>query len=135
MGTDELNNFGKRYAAAWCSHKPDSVASFYAEHGSLTVNNGEPAIGRAAIAKSAEGFMTAFPDITVVMDSLVTTSGGTEFHWTLVGTNTGPGGTGKKVRVSGKEVWQMDPGGLVLKSMGSFDVEEYNRQLKAGVKD
>jgi hypothetical protein len=135
MGTDALNDFGKRYATAWCSQKPDSVAGFFAENGSLTVNKGEPAIGRVAIAKSAEGFMTAFPDLRVVMDSLVTTSRGTEFHWTLFGTNTGPGGTGKKVQISGVEIWQMGSDGLVLKSMGSFDAEEYNRQINVGVKD
>ncbi len=130
-----MNTFGEQYASAWCSQKPDSVAAFFAENGSLTVNNGEPAVGRTAIAKSAEGFMTAFPDLIVVMDSLVTTSRGVEFHWTLSGTNMGPGGTGKKVRVSGVEIWRMDNEGLVLKSMGSFDVEEYNRQLKIGVDD
>lgn len=130
-----MNNFGKRYATAWCSQKPDTVAAFFAENGSLTVNNGEPAVGRAAVAKSAEGFMTAFPDLRVVMDSLVTTSHGTEFHWTLFGTNTGPGGTGKKVRISGVEIWQMGNDGLVLKSMGSFDAEEYALQIKVGVDD
>lgn len=129
MGTDELNDFGKRYATAWCSQKPDRVAAFFAADGSLTVNQGEPAVGRVAIAKSAEGFMTAFPDLVVVMDRLVTTSRGIEFHWTLSGTNTGPAGTGKKVRISGVEIWKMGKDGLVQESMGSFDTGEYNRQL------
>ena len=37
---------------------PDSVAAFYAENGSLSVNNGPPAVGRAAIVEEARGFMT-----------------------------------------------------------------------------
>jgi predicted ester cyclase len=133
MEANQLKSFGKKYAEAWCSQKPDSVAAFFANNGSLTVNNGSPAIGRAAIAKVAEGFMTAFPDMVVTMDSLRTTSNGSQFHWTLTGTNSGSNGTGKKVRISGFELWQIDDDGLIHESKGSFDSEEYNRQLKYGV--
>ena len=77
--------------------------------------------------------MTAFPDMIVAMDSLVTKPNGTEFHWTLTGTNSGPGGTGNKVKVSGFEVWIFSDGGLIETSIGSFDESEYNRQLKEGI--
>ena len=77
--------------------------------------------------------MTAFPDMIVAMDSLTTKSNRLEFHWTLTGTNTGPNGTGKKVRISGFELWQIDKDGLIGESKGSFDSEEYNRQLVIGV--
>ena len=69
----------------------------------------------------------------VTMDSLVTTPKGTEFHWTLTGTNTGPNGTGNKVKVSGFELWQLDDKGLIKESKGTYDADEYNRQLKYGV--
>ncbi len=133
MATDNLLDFGKRYSNAWCSQKPDSVAEFFSEDGSLTVNSGTPAVGRQAISKVAESFMTAFPDMIVSMDSLSTTSKGIEFHWTLTGTNTGPKGTGKKVKISGFELWQLDDKGLIKQSQGSFNAEEYDRQLKYGV--
>lgn len=133
MTTDNLSDFGKRYAQAWCSQKPDSVASFFSENGSLTVNNGTPAVGREAISKVAESFMVAFPDMIVSMDCLQTTSKGIEFHWTLTGTNTGPDGTGNKVQIGGFELWQLDDKGLIKQSQGSFDADEYNRQLKHGV--
>ena len=133
MEPNELKSFGKKYAEAWCTQKPDSVAAFFANNGSLSVNNDSPAIGRVAIAKVAEGFMTAFPDMIVKMDSLKTTSNGIEFHWTLTGTNSGANGTGKKVRISGFELWQIDNDGFIRDSKGSFDVEKYNRQLKYGV--
>ena len=133
METNNLIEFGKKYAQAWCSQKPDSVAAYFSDSGSLTVNNGTPAIGRAAISKVAESFMTAFPDMIVAMDSLPTTSKGVEFHWTLTGTNTGPNGTGKKVKISGFELWQFDDKGLIKRSLGSFNSDEYNRQLKYGV--
>jgi predicted ester cyclase len=134
MDEEQLTNFGKKYAEAWCSQKPGSVAAFFAANGSLKVNADSPAVGREAITKVAEGFMTAFPDMIVSMDSLVTKQNGIEFHWTLTGTNSGVGGTGNKVKVSGFEVWKFSEGGLIQESIGSFDAEEYNRQLKNGIK-
>jgi uncharacterized protein (TIGR02246 family) len=126
----ELTNFANRYAKAWCSQNPERVATFFAENGSLTVNDGPPAVGRAAIAEVARGFMRDFPDMIVTMDKLSEESQGTAFHWTLTGTNTGPGGTGKRVRISGYELWKLDPDGLIAESKGSFDAAEYKRQLK-----
>ena len=49
----EINKFAQRYAEAWCSQNPESVAAFYAENGSLSGNDGPPAIGRAAMADAA----------------------------------------------------------------------------------
>ena len=126
----KLLSFATRYAHAWCSQSGDKVAAFYAENGSLTVNNGAPAIGRKAIAEVARGFMCDFPDMIVRMDKVVTTSEGTKFRWTLAGTNDCPGGTGNLVRISGYEVWQFDHEGLIAESQGAFDSAEYERQLK-----
>jgi len=134
MDNDKLTDFGKKYSAAWSSQKPESVAAFFADNGSLKVNTDSPAVGREAISKVAQSFMTAFPDMVVAMDSLITNPNGTEFHWTLTGTNSGPGGTGNKVRVSGFEVWTFNEDGLIEKSTGSFDADEYNKQLIEGVK-
>ena len=134
MDKEQLTNFGKKYAEAWCSQKPKSVAAFFSNNGSLKVNADSPAVGREAITKVAQGFMTAFPDMIVAMDSLITKPNGTEFHWSLTGTNSGPGGTGKKVKISGFELWHFDKDGLIQESTGSFDADEYNRQLKEGVK-
>lgn len=128
-----MSEFGKRYAKAWCSQDPESVAAFYAEDGSLKVNDSAPAVGRRAIADVARGFMNAFPDMKVIMDDLVRESRGTAFHWTLTGTNTGPEGTGKRVRISGHELWRLDDDGFIANSIGHFDSAEYERQLKYGV--
>lgn len=57
----------------------------------------------------------------------------TKFHWTLTGTNTGPGGTGKHVRISGYELWKIDNNGLIEESKGDFDAAEYERQFKHGI--
>jgi predicted ester cyclase len=138
MGKEEgmqpdLSEFGRRYARAWCSQNPESVASFFAEAGSLRVNEDIPAVGRAAITEVARGFMTAFPDMTVTMDNLILGPRRVVFHWTLTGTNTGPGGTGKRVRISGFEEWRIDADGLIAESKGHFDSADYQRQLERGV--
>jgi steroid delta-isomerase-like uncharacterized protein len=136
----ELDDFAIRYAEAWCSQDPEKVAAFYAENGSLSVNDGPPAVGRAAIAKEAQAFMARFPDMVVTMDDVTRepelggrSSCDAVFHWTLTGTNTGPGGTGKRVRISGYELWKIDNDGLIAESKGHFDSAEYERQLKHGV--
>ena len=128
-----ITTFAKRYAEAWCSQNPKRVAAFFAENGSLSVNDGPPAVGRAAIAEEARGFMRTFPDMVVTMDDVTRDSDGTKFHWTLAGTNTGPGGTGKRVRISGYELWRIGNDGLIAESEGHFDNSEFERQLKEGV--
>jgi uncharacterized protein (TIGR02246 family) len=129
----QVTAFAKRYAEAWCSQDPEKVAAFFAEHGSISINNGPPAVGRAAIAAEARGFMRTYPDMIATMDEVTRDSDGVKFHWTLTGTNTGPGGTGKRVRISGYELWQIVDDGLIAQSEGHFDTAEYERQLKHGV--
>jgi nuclear transport factor 2 (NTF2) superfamily protein len=123
--------FAKRYTAAWCSQNAASVASFFAADGSLSINENAPAAGRSAITQVAQSFMTAFPDLRVVMDEVVSRDHCTEYHWTLTGTNNGPGGTGRQVRISGYERWQFDADGLISSSKGEFDASEYQRQLES----
>lgn len=125
----ELTGFAIRYAAAWSGGDPEELASFYAEDGRLTVNAGAPSIGRAAIAATAGEFMAAFPDMAVTMDSLSGDGSRVAFHWTWTGTNTGPGGTGNRVRMHGFEEWTLGAGGLIVESEGHYDEAEYRRQL------
>jgi len=55
------------------------------------------------------------------------------YRWTLTGTNNGPGGTGKTVRISGYEEWTIGADGLIHESKGHFDEAEYKRQLNTGI--
>jgi len=131
--TEKLRDFARRYTEAWCSGDPARVAAHYALDGSLAINGGEPAVGRDAITEVAHSFMDAFPDIQVLMDDLVVrVDGCAEYRWTLVGTNTGPGGTGNPVRISGFEEWTLGDDGLVAESQGHYDQAEYDRQLGEG---
>ena len=132
MNPGTLTDFATRYTAAWCSQDPARVASFFSENGSLTINGGTPSVGRPAIAAAARGFMAAFPDLVVGLDSVRGSGNRAEYHWTLTGTNTGPGGTGRSVRISGYEEWTMGTDGLVAESQGHFDDAEYQRQVNGG---
>jgi nuclear transport factor 2 (NTF2) superfamily protein len=128
-----LRDFATRYTAAWCSQNPSSVAAFYSSDGSLAVNADTPAVGREAITAEAQGFMSSFPDLQVLFDNILIKDDHAEYHWTLIGTNTGPGGTGHKVRIGGYEVWKIGEDGLIAESQGHFDTKAYENQLKHGI--
>jgi len=129
---DQLREFADAYTEAWCSQDPERVAAHYAPAGSLTINDGAPSVGRPAITEAARSFMVAFPDLQVLMDDLRLEGESAEYHWTLVGTNTGPGGTGYRVRITGYEEWTIGDDGLIAASLGHFDQAEYERQLAYG---
>ena len=127
----DLHDFAERYTKAWCSQNPASVAAFFSPNGSLSVNDGVPAVGRNAIQQVAQSFMAAFPDLCVILDKLVvhTDHGRADYHWTLIGTNTGPGGAGNCVHIRGVEHWQIGNDELIAVSRGEFDAADYQRQI------
>jgi uncharacterized protein (TIGR02246 family) len=128
-----LHDLAKRYTAAWCGKDPAQVAAFYSPNGSISVNGAIPSVGRSAITEIAQGFMTAFPDMTVVMDDVIMQGDRAVYHWTLTGTDTGPGGTGHRICISGFEEWRIGVDGLTAESLGHFDEASYQSQLKRGV--
>jgi ketosteroid isomerase-like protein len=127
---DKMVEFGQNYTAAWNSKVPEKMASFYADDGILTINEGEPAIGRQQLEETAQSFMEAFPDMVLSMDSLTAQNGTYRYYWTFKGSNTGPGGTGNKVDFSGFEEWIMNEQGLIQNSIGTFDAEDYQKQVQ-----
>lgn len=129
----QLRDLAEGYTAAWCSQDPARVAAFYSQNGSLSVNDGAAAVGRSAISGVAEGFMTTFPDLEVILDDILVQGDRADYHWTLIGTNSGPGGTGQRVRISGFEEWTIGVDGLIAESRGHFDDAAYQRQLKHGI--
>lgn len=126
---DNMVTFAEKYTDAWNSKQPEKMASFYAEGGVLTVNNGTPAVGRKELAQTAQSYMEAFPDLELTMDSLIKQNDTYRYYWTFKGTNTGPNGTGNKVNFSGYEEWTMSESGLVQNSIGTYDPAAYQRQL------
>jgi len=135
MDTAQLREFATNYTAAWCSQNPANVAAHFAEGGSLKINDGTPSVGRTEITAAAQSFMTALPDMVVTMDGISLDGDHGVYRWTLTGTNTGPGGTGNAVRISGYEEWTIGADGLIAESKGNFDETDYERQLNAGTEE
>lgn len=131
MNASQVQHFGTRYAAAWCNQNAASVAAFYEKNGSLQINSGVPSIGRSAITAAAQSFMTAFPNMVVSMDEVSVDGKYVIFRWTLEGANTGPGGTGNSIRISGHEEWTFGKNELIAESKGHFDEADYRRQLNS----
>jgi nuclear transport factor 2 (NTF2) superfamily protein len=128
LDQDQVRDFARTYAEAWCSHDPTRVAGHYTPGGTIAINGGET----AEITEVARSFMTAFPDIQVFTDDVVVKDDVVEYHWTFTGTNTGPGGTGNWVQISGFEEWTFGEDDLVAESQGHYDQAEYDRQLEHG---
>jgi SnoaL-like domain len=126
--------FATHDTAAWSSHSASNVAAFYSESGSLTINEGPPAMGRRAVEDAAQSFMTAYPaDLIVKFNRLAPKGDRVLYHWTFTGTNAGPGGTGNHVRISGcedwktgrLEDWKIGSDGLIADSNGHYDAQEW----------
>ncbi len=128
-----IRKMAEGYTEAWCSRSAEAVASFFEENGKSVVNDGMPAIGRAAIAEAMQAFFADFPDLVLHMDDL--RSGGNKaiFLWTLEGTNSGPGGTGNFVRIGGWQNWRLSDDLLLIEADGGFDAAEYERQIREGL--
>ena len=113
------------YTAAWNTGSPDAVASFYATDGQIVINRGDPWEGRTGVAAMAAGFLADIPDLTLECDGLRTADDHAVYHWTFTGTHSS---SGKKVRISGWEEWDINEDGKIQTSLGWFDSADYFRQ-------
>ena len=77
--------------------------------------------------------MDAFPDLRVSVDQVLVAGDSAFWAWTLTGTNTGPGGTGKPRAGQRHEGWTIGASGLVANSIGYYDAGTYERQLAHGI--
>jgi len=113
------------YTAAWNTGSPDAVAAFYAEDGEIVINRGSPWKGRAGVAQMAAGFFEDVPDLTLVCDGIRVAGDHVAYLWSFTGTHAA---TGKPLRVSGWEEWDLDGDRKVVASRGWFDADDYARQ-------
>lgn len=124
-----VREMAENYAKAWSSGSPAAVAAFYEETGRITINDGEPIVGRDALVEMVQGFMSAIPDLVVHLDDIRTAANNAIFVWTLEGKHAE---TGNSVKVGGWEEWTLSDTGLVAESLGRFDAVEYDRQVAEG---
>jgi len=121
----QIEELARGYTEAWCSHDAARVAAYYIPSGTIAINGGEP----AGIAEVANSFITAFPDIEVLMDDLRFEDDVAEYHWTFKGTSAE---TGRPVHISGFEEWTIGADGLIASPRGQYDQVEYERQIRGG---
>ena len=133
LDSTAIRTMAERYTEAWCSRSAEAVGSFFEENGKSVINSGPPTVGRAAIAEAMQAFFADFPDLVLRMDDL--RSGGNQaiYLWTLEGTNSGPDGTGKSVRIVGWQNWLLSDDLLIVEADGGFDATEYERQICEGI--
>ena len=127
MSVEEM---ARAYAAAWSSGKPEAVVSYYRDDGKITINRGDPIVGRAALLDMVSGFYAEFPDLVVRLEHLREAGDHVMFGWVLEGKHSE---TGNHVSVPGWEEWDLDENRKVKTSLGWFDADEYDRQIREGV--
>ena len=116
------------YTAAWNTGRPEAVASFFVPDGTITINRGEPWLGREGVAQMAEGFFADIPDLCLTWDGLRSSGDHVVYLWTFKGTHAG---SGNPLKVTGWEEWDLDREGLIRHSLGWFDSDDYARQAMA----
>lgn len=125
-----IETLAQAYADAWSSGEPEQVVDFYRDDGEIIINRGDPVVGRAALLDMVSGFYAEFPGMRVHLEHLRVAGDHVMFGWILEGTHAE---TGNDVAVQGWEEWDLDADHKVSRSLGWFDAEEYDRQIREGV--
>ena len=123
---ETARKLAEAHCAAWTSRSAEKVAERYAVSTSFGMNHGEPMTTRAEIAEMASGFMADFPDLVLTCDTVLVVDHHMVYAWTFEGHYAE---TGKLVRFSGWEEWDLDDDLNVVKSLGWYDVEDYEQQV------
>ena len=124
----KLNDIAAAYTAAWNTGRPEAVAAFFAEDGTITINRGNPWLGREGVAQMSAGFFADVPDLCLSCDGLRSTGDHVAYLWTFKGTHAG---SGNPLTVAGWEEWDIDENGHIRRSLGWFDGDDYARQTAA----
>tara|TARA_R110002110_G_scaffold40156_10_gene128705 strand:+ start:2088 stop:2453 length:366 start_codon:yes stop_codon:yes gene_type:complete len=117
------------HAAAWNAGDADKIAGLFAKNGSITVNGGEPHVGRAEIGGNALELLATFPGLVVRCHETRHAGDRAVFIWTLEGNHAK---TGNFVSLPGWHEWELDGDMRVKHCRGFFDVGDFERQI-AGV--
>lgn len=126
----DIERLAADYAEAWSSGNPEAVVAFYRDDGVIIINRGEPIAGREALLEMVAGFYSEFPGLVVRLEHLRTAGDHVMFGWVLEGKHAE---TGQQVVVPGWEEWDLDENAKVKTSLGWFDAQEYDRQIREGV--
>jgi uncharacterized protein (TIGR02246 family) len=125
VSSAEAETLARAYTAAWNTGRPEAVAAFFAETGGIVINRGTLWQGRAGVAAMAAGFFADVPDLALQCDGVKLAGSHMLYLWTFTGTHSG---SGRALRITGWEEWELGADRLVTASRGWFDPEEWTRQ-------
>ena len=121
----EAERLARDYTAAWNTGRPEAVAAFFAETGEIVINRGPVWQRRTGVATMAAGFYADVPDLRLVCDGVRLAGSHMLYLWTFTGTHAG---TGRNLRITGWEEWDLGEDLKVTASRGWFDPEDWTRQ-------
>nr|WP_321512320.1 nuclear transport factor 2 family protein [uncultured Hyphomonas sp.] len=127
LTADDLAKLADGYTAAWNTGSADAVAGFYAEDGQITINGGDPWLGRTGVRDMAAGFFADVPDLVLSCDGIRAAGTHVVYLWTFTGHDAG---TNNPLEIHGWEEWTLDVDGKVQSSLGWYDAEDYARQVE-----
>ncbi len=115
--------------AAWNSHDPDKVASFYTDDVVYEdVAFGLKAHGHGELRKMAADFFTRVPDLKLEVVSNTSIGNRGSVEWVFSGTDVGLYKTGKKFSVRGASVYEIR-GGRFSSNRDYYDSASIMRQV------
>lgn len=114
------------HAAAWSEGDADRIAALFAKNGTITVNGGEPHVGRAEISENAKELLATFPGLVVHCHETRHAGDRAVFVWTLEGNHAA---TGNFVSLPGWHEWELDDDMQVKRCRGFFDGGDFERQV------
>lgn len=129
-GAASLNSFADQIGMTWSRHNASEVAKLYSESVTLEINDEPVLAGRKSVEGAVQSIMTAYPDLVVKFDHLELKGDRVLYHWTFIGTNSGPGGTGNRVRISGYEDWKIGPDWLITDAKRHYNARDWERQVR-----
>lgn len=126
VSLEQAKRLAQDYTAAWNTGDPQAVAAFFAPDGGIVINQGQPSVGRSAVAQMAAGFFADVPDLSLACDGIRVSDQHVIYLWTFTGTHAV---TRRPLRVEGWEEWDLAADLKVAASRGWFDTEDYARQV------
>lgn len=123
----QLEDLAQRYTDAWNSKRPENVAASRVSSATFVINRGEPFVGHDAHVAMAAGFYADVPDLHLTCDGIHGAGPHVVYLWTFTGHHAE---TGKPLKVSGWEEWDLDKDLMITSALGWFDAEDYARQVE-----
>ena len=124
---ESLAEFATKYTEAWNSKIPENVAACHVADSRITINRGEPSVGRKGLTAMAAGFHADVPDLVLKHDGVRSAGSHVVYLWTFTGHHAE---TGNPLNISGWEEWELNDDMKITSSLGWFDADDYQRQVE-----